>query len=374
MKIRHAFVSPKSDGGDPDLLQPSHWAADHIVDAAPNPSAYDDEFDTLSGWTTLGTLDTLNVTDFDGQLHMARQGAVSSTEVNGIYKAAPTMPYVMSVKISDFLMYQNHHWLGPMLTDATPTRLFVSGMLFSGNPFYMWGRWASRTSRDGNAESYGTWNVLPYHRLVVVNKTSVFVSASKDGQVWFPTYSVSPGLIPAYVGLAIVQWSSGINYMEATFDWLRFEIPGTPEIPVMTSASAPSGVASEESYYSSTSYQAWCAMGGNGAAVGWLSAISHMPTWIKYDFGSGKTITKYSLTPWWVDPYPGRTPGTWKLQGSNDDSGWTDLDSQTNWRPNLTTLPVFTVASPGNYRYYRLYITANNGDSYTGLGSFMLYT
>ena len=33
MPITHPFVSPKSDGGDGTLLQPSSWNADHAVDA-----------------------------------------------------------------------------------------------------------------------------------------------------------------------------------------------------------------------------------------------------------------------------------------------------------------------------------------------------
>jgi len=379
MSIKHAFVSAADQSGDTSVVSKNEWNALHVTngpdDYPASPSAFDDEFDTLSGWTTLGTLDTLNVTDFPGHLHMTRRGAVSSVEANGVYKAAPTPPFVITTKVSDYLMYQNHHWFGIMLTDSTPTRLFIAGMIFSTNPFYTWGRWSSRTARDGNAESFGHWNSDQYYRLVVVNKTCVFVAISKDGQVWHPVYpGVSPGLTPANIGLAIVQWNTGINNMEATFDWLRVETPGTPLIPVMTSATAPSGTASQKTYYNNTNWQAWAAMGGNGSGTGWLSATGDMPTWIKYQFGSTTTATKYSLTPWWTDTYPGRTPKTWKLQGSNDDAAWTDLDSQTNWVPTLATLPVFTIASPDSYLYYRLYITANNGDSYTGLGSFMLYT
>jgi len=32
MPIKHPFVSPKADGGDETLLQPSSWNADHVVD------------------------------------------------------------------------------------------------------------------------------------------------------------------------------------------------------------------------------------------------------------------------------------------------------------------------------------------------------
>ena len=144
-------------------------------------------------------------------------------------------------------------------------------------------------------------------------------------------------------------------------------------IPLMTTASAPSGVASDSEHY--TGSEAWRCMGGNHN--GWLTNGTALPQWIKYDFGSGKTAVGYAIRPWFSDNYPQRTPTTWKFQGSNNDTDWTDLDSVTTYTgwPSSTELVAFGVDSPASYRYYRLYVTANVGaNAYTGVGRWEIYT
>jgi len=112
-----------------------------------------------------------------------------------------------------------------------------------------------------------------------------------------------------------------------------------------------------------------------GVHYGWLSNASALPQWIKYQYSAAKTAVAYGFRPWWVDNYPGRTPTAWKLQGSNDDSAWTDLDTVSGFSPNSSSVDfVFAVASPASYAYYRLYITANGGNAYTGVGEFLVFT
>jgi hypothetical protein len=72
--------------------------------------------------------------------------------------------------------------------------------------------------------------------------------------------------------------------------------------------------------------------------------------WIKFDFGSAKKITEAT-----VYGYGSPTAlGTWKYQGSPDNSTWTDIGSSFSW----TTAEAGTVtdlsANTASYRYYRL--------------------
>ncbi|MEO7099418.1 MAG: RICIN domain-containing protein, partial [Luteolibacter sp.] len=61
---------------------------------------------------------------------------------------------------------------------------------------------------------------------------------------------------------------------------------------------------------------------------------------------------------------PGRDPKNWQFQGSNDGSTWSTLDTQSNQTfPGRYQVNTYTVASPASYRYYRLNVTANNGDA-----------
>lgn len=62
------------------------------------------------------------------------------------------------------------------------------------------------------------------------------------------------------------------------------------------------------------------------------------PKWLKYDFGTPTVVTEMALIgSHTADSNPSQTaPKDFKVQGSNDNSSWTDLispSSQTGWTP-----------------------------------------
>ena len=144
----------------------------------------------------------------------------------------------------------------------------------------------------------------------------------------------------------------------------------------MTSDTTPAPwVASASGEYISYA-GAWAAFnaprgaGGNG----WLNAAGAQPQWIAIKLPYPFVASCYFLYPWWSDNFPGRSPTAWTLQGSNDSgTTWMVLDTRSGvtWATNSTTLR-FDVADPRPCTNYRLYISANGGDGYTGLGSFLL--
>lgn len=99
--------------------------------------------------------------------------------------------------------------------------------------------------------------------------------------------------------------------------------------------------------YSST-YSAAKAFDGSTSTY-WRSASTTMPQYIGTDFGTAKTFTKARV---YLDSYK---PGAYQLQGSNDNSVWTDVatgtfTSTTGWQSiNF---------SPATFRYWRLYLTS----------------
>jgi hypothetical protein len=95
--------------------------------------------------------------------------------------------------------------------------------------------------------------------------------------------------------------------------------------------------------------------------------------WLQYDLGHTETVQRYTLTSSF-DQVP-RDPKDWRFQGSNDGSTWTTLDTQSNQAfVERFERKSFPVGSPASYRYYRLDITANNGDStFTDLGELGLF-
>ncbi len=84
--------------------------------------------------------------------------------------------------------------------------------------------------------------------------------------------------------------------------------------------------------------------------------------WLQYDLGHTEIVERYSLIS--ANDRVPRDPKDWEFQGSNDGSSWTTLDTQVDQMfPDRYWLNSYSIASPAAYRYYRLNITANNGDS-----------
>jgi hypothetical protein len=139
----------------------------------------------------------------------------------------------------------------------------------------------------------------------------------------------------------------------------------------MTSNTTPLGQASASSEYSASG-AAWNAFDPN-SVNGWLTANT-ASGWLQYRFVCEQLIVSYGIVPWSIDNFPGRTPKDWTLQGSPDGVHWTVLDRRVNqsW-PAAYVRRLFTVANPGVYRFYRLNVTANNGNSYLGIHDFALY-
>jgi hypothetical protein len=84
--------------------------------------------------------------------------------------------------------------------------------------------------------------------------------------------------------------------------------------------------------------------------------------WLKYDLGHTETVLRYTLTSSFDNI--ARDPKDWQFQGSNDGTNWTTLDTQIGQAfANRFQMNSYTIATPGAYRYYRLNVTSNNGDT-----------
>ncbi|ABM33247.1 discoidin domain-containing protein [Paracidovorax citrulli] len=83
--------------------------------------------------------------------------------------------------------------------------------------------------------------------------------------------------------------------------------------------------------------------------------------WLQYDLGRVQAVERYVVTS--SNDKVQRDPKDWHFQGSNDGATWTTLDTRRGQafaeRYEAKTYPI---AQPAAYRYYRLDITANNGD------------
>jgi hypothetical protein len=144
----------------------------------------------------------------------------------------------------------------------------------------------------------------------------------------------------------------------------------------MTSNSAPSPYVASASISTEpdTNWRIWKAFDtyigtsptGN---MGWLVNPS-AAAWIKIDLGQAFPCAKYRI----YSTSHNACPRDWKLEGSNDGSSWTTLDTQVdigNWGAN--SYVQYTLASLSSaYRYYRVNITDWNS-GYIAVGQVQIY-
>jgi hypothetical protein len=85
--------------------------------------------------------------------------------------------------------------------------------------------------------------------------------------------------------------------------------------------------------------------------------------WIQKDFGvnNAQVVKRYTINSADV---PARDPKDWQFQGSQDGSTWTTLDTRSGQTFAIQMAQnTYNISNTTAYRYYRLNVTANNGDT-----------
>jgi predicted alpha-1,2-mannosidase len=95
--------------------------------------------------------------------------------------------------------------------------------------------------------------------------------------------------------------------------------------------------------------------------------------WLQVRLSKAEKVVDYALTS--ANDSPGRDPQDWTLQGSNDGTSWTTLDTQTgqSFADRFTTNE-YKLANQTAYLYYRLNVTRNHGDNIVQLAELQLST
>ena len=130
-------------------------------------------------------------------------------------------------------------------------------------------------------------------------------------------------------------------------------------IPSMTADNKPGGfIVSATSTYGSGNF-AWHAFDNNASSY-WRPATTNVfPVELKVDMTRPRAISKYTIKS--LTSNQARTPSQFTLQGSNDNSTWTVLDTrtgETGWSSGQKRAYPFINHTP--YQYYKLSITGTN--------------
>jgi hypothetical protein len=115
----------------------------------------------------------------------------------------------------------------------------------------------------------------------------------------------------------------------------------------------------------------WIAFNGNNGDS-WLEPL---PCWIQLDTGAGNAYVLDSYIIWSGSDGTPNGPTAWTMEGSNNGSTWTVLDTRTGitafaYPGNSLT---FAVSGAAAYRYFRLNITASNGGANGEVDEVYLY-
>jgi hypothetical protein len=131
-------------------------------------------------------------------------------------------------------------------------------------------------------------------------------------------------------------------------------------IDIMTSNTAPSGVASANPEGNQAHETAWNAM-RDTYAVGWQTPYGNPTGYLQYEFTSSKTIQKYTLQG--NNVVAARMPKDWTFEGSNDGTNWSVLDTQTGHTWVLGyEVKEFIFTNNTAYTHYRINVSSNGGD------------
>lgn len=95
-------------------------------------------------------------------------------------------------------------------------------------------------------------------------------------------------------------------------------------------------------------------------------------TWIQFEASKEILVTRYSLTS--GNDAATRDPKKWRIEGSNDGSVWTKLDSQADYKfINRKQTDIFEIVNETPYKYYRMTVEENNGDNLFQMTEWTLY-
>jgi hypothetical protein len=153
--------------------------------------------------------------------------------------------------------------------------------------------------------------------------------------------------------LADATWCSAI--CNSTY----FESVLTTKVPTMTSNTTPSGVASASNVASG--HQPYLAFDGNNST--YAAITNAVAEYFQYQFTT--TVKAFILD--YLSP--DENVSEWKVQGSNDNSTYTDIPNSAFTMS--TTMSRVVMNNDTAYQYYRITVTKKH-PSYNGLGAYTL--
>lgn len=162
--------------------------------------------------------------------------------------------------------------------------------------------------------------------------------------------------------LLLMQMTVGCLYSQSVFspvNMTNYSVP-SPYVVNLNGASIFGG-----------GFEGWQVFTNPTNGTYYYSGFNTVTLNLDLDLGAGN---KYKLTSYTLlmsaGDVPNSSPKNWAVQGSNDNTTWTVVDTQTNVTSWVAgTIKTFTVTgSPASYRYYRFAVSAQVSSAYMSIG------
>ncbi|ASA22785.1 discoidin domain-containing protein [Paenibacillus donghaensis] len=247
-----------------------------------------------------------------------------------------------------------------------------------------WEKYIANFTLNGVAGDNNVWNwqgIFSWTSTTIsgtntnrVRRGTTTVATHASGQSGAGGVGQGVGFRPVLIIESKAQYKSIIKYDNKYKKWVE---GGTPATYVdLTTALSGNNMAPYSAFASSevAGYEAYRAF-NKVKDAGWqtANASGNNKGWIMLDMGVEKLVTMYAITASNNDSAI-RSPKDFKLLASTDNATWVQLDSQTG----ITWIDLqrreFIVFNTIPYRYYKLDIIINNGNSnFTNVGEIEFY-
>jgi hypothetical protein len=170
--------------------------------------------------------------------------------------------------------------------------------------------------------------------------------------------------VPDKAGIMVYAANVNKAYTDAIFDALGSGTGGSPDI-------TNNGGTVSAQYNDSPSGEDITKLIDNSTSTKYLT--SHSAAWMRFQANSAAVVKSYTLTS--ANDVPNRDPRNWTLQGSNNGTSWTTLDTRTNQSFASRFLKkTYTISNTTSYTYYRLNVSAVQSGSIMQLSEWELLT
>jgi hypothetical protein len=149
------------------------------------------------------------------------------------------------------------------------------------------------------------------------------------------------------------NWTTQLTTARTAFPGVSYlkDISGSATLSLSNENAGGAGAAEGSSKLADSYYNTKFFLGGYPASF-----------WTQQTFSSGQVVKGYTITA--GNDAPDRDPKGWKLMGSNDNVNFTQLDIQSNQTFGLRRqTKKILISNTTAYKYYKLFITSNNGSA-----------